>query len=328
MKDISVQEKIGILQCVDFFAKLEREELETVAFNSELLKMPRGSILFGQGAPSRELFIIRDGEVMITKMKEYGQDIDLAQYLPVECFGELDLFGAKERDATAVTMKDSSILIFPKKGIDFPDLLQQYPRISARILRNLLITVSDRVRNTHRHIGEKSRWMMELRRTLYVDRLTGLYNKHYLMDSLQEIVPAGSESVSMLMIKPDNFKTLNDSYGHAAGDKVLMLIAIFIQSVLREGDIAVRYWGDEFLVILKRTDREKALAAAKEIGRTIREVDLTTIARGDGMLLSVSVGVSFLPDDSEDPVKVIEQAYERMMSARNKGGNRIAVKPL
>ena len=132
MNDLSIQEKIGILQCVDFFAELKREELEIAAFSSEVVRVPRGTVLFRQGDPSSELYIIREGEVLITKHKDYEDDIDLAQYLPVECFGGLDLFGARNREATAVTVKDSSLLVFPKRGIDFPDLLQAYPRVSDR----------------------------------------------------------------------------------------------------------------------------------------------------------------------------------------------------
>jgi diguanylate cyclase len=326
MKDISVQEKIGILQCVDFFARLSREELEIAAMSSEVAKVPRGTVLFGQSDPSKELYIVRDGEVLITKRKDCEEDIDLAQYLPVECFGELDLFGARARDATAVTIKDSSILIFPKRGIDFPDLLQAYPRVSALLLRNLLSTVSDRVRDIHHHIGERSMWVEGLRRVLNVDRLTGLYNKNYLMERIQDLLRPDGEGACVLMIKPDNFKTLNDRYGHTAGDKVLILIAIYIQSVVREGDIALRYWGDEFMIILNRAGRDTAVAAAREIARAIRDVDLSRIATGKKMTLSVSMGASFYPADSSDKNRAVTTAHERMMRAREKGGNVLMMK--
>ncbi|MBN1534278.1 MAG: GGDEF domain-containing protein [Spirochaetes bacterium] len=326
MKDISTQEKIGILQCVDFFARLNREELEIAAMSSEVARIPRGTVLFRESEQSMELYIVRDGEVLITKHKDCEEDIDLAQYLPVECFGELDLFGARARDATAVTVKDSSILIFPKRGIDFPDLLQAYPRVSAVLLRNLLSTVSDRVRNIHRHIGERSMWVEGLRRVLNVDRLTGLYNKNYLMEQLQGLLRPDGEGACILMIKPDNFKTLNDRYGHAAGDKVLVLIAIFIQSVLREGDIALRYWGDEFMIILNRAGRDTAVAAAREIARAIRDVDLSRIATGKKMTLSVSMGGGFYPSDSSDRFGAVTVAHDRMMRARERGGNVLIMK--
>ena len=325
MSDLSTQEKIGILQCIDFFSPLSREELVISAISSEVVKVPRGTVLFGQGSPSKELFIVREGEVLITKHKDCEDDIDLAQYLPVECFGELDLFGAKNRDATAVTIKDSSLLLFPKRGIDFPDLLQAYPRVSAKLLSNLLGGVSRRVRRIHGIIGEKAHWIEGLRKTLYVDRLTGLFNRHYLMDGLNEIIPPGKKAC-LLMVKPDNFKTLNDRYGHAAGDNVLVLIAIFIQSVMSEGDISLRYWGDEFMIILRGADRDRALVAAREIGRAIHEIDLSRIATGRKMTLSVSMGAAFYPADSPGQRGAITAAYERMMKAWEKGGNRLVMK--
>lgn len=325
MSDLSLYEKISILQCVDLFAKLDREEIETVGMNSEVVNVKMGTVVFGENSQSSELYIVRDGEVLITKHKDYENDIDLAQYLPIECFGELDLFCAGKRMATAVTVRDSSLLIFPKRGMDFADILQAYPRVSARILYKLLAIIADRVMKVQKLIALKSFWVDGLRKKLYVDKLTGLFNKHFLNDEIKNIFAKSINKAAICIIKPDNFKYLNDTYGHAAGDKVLLLISIFLQYVLRDSDIAIRYWGDEFAVVLMNVDKAESLTKAREIGKALFEINLRDVVGVEGVTIRVSIGISLYPSFSSDVAELVEAAHDKMLLARKKGGNRIMV---
>src|SRR5208337_1651084 len=100
-----------------------------------------------------------------------------------------------------------------------------------------------------RLISEKAPWIEDLKRQLLRDKLSGLYNRAYLEEELPRLVAAG-RPVSLLVVKPDNFKTINDTCGHEAGDKTLVLIAEALKSCLTEGDLGIRYRGDEYCAVL------------------------------------------------------------------------------
>lgn len=323
--DLSLDEKIQLLQKTDLFSQLSREELAVVARNSQIMQYQKGTAVFGEDDSSRELYIVKEGEVLITRRLEGDDDIYLAQYVSGDCFGELDLIEDVPRKETAVTIKDTVLLVFPKRGLTFSDVLQEYPEVSARLLYRLITIVSNRVRRTHQLIKERSPWIEHLRKQMFKDKLTGLYSRDFLQDDFPSLLPDYGERTSLLLIKPDNFKELNDAFGHDAGDKILILISIFIQSVLRAYDIAIRYHGDEFAVVLPGTDTETAVAMAREIGEALYEMDIDEITDSEENSVFVSIGIATFPDHAGDSDALIDAAYDRMLKARQRGGNRIVV---
>lgn len=82
------------------------------------------------------------------------------------------------------------------------------------------------------------------------------------------------------MIKPDNFKLINDTYGHKAGDQTLRLLAIFLVSELGENDIGVRYGGDEFCILLPEADLQKAILIAVQIRNAVMNLDFSRLCDG------------------------------------------------
>ncbi len=321
--DSSLQDRIDFLKQVDLFSTLDHEELEIVAFHSQAVQYGEGSVVFTEQSPSQELFVVLDGEVLITRNRDNIDTIDLAQFIPGESFGAWDMIGEVPRDATAIAMRSTILLLFPKEGMTFSMVLHRYPRVSARILYKLLSIIGSRIRRTHELITEKTPWIEDVKRLVNVDKLTGLFNKNYLVEDLTKQIPSMGSMTSILMIKPDNFKDLNDSHGHEAGDKILILLAIFMQSIMREKDIALRYHGDEFAVLLPATGREEAIILARELGKTVYDIDLTGITGGNVKGMTVSIGVAVYPEHTSDPKELAKIAYDTMFKARNRGGNRI-----
>ncbi len=323
MKSSSLQDRIDILNKVELFSTLNHEELEIVAFHSQAVFYNEGSVIFTEQSPSQELYVVLEGEVLISRQKEDLNNIDLAQFIEGESFGAWDMVGEMPRDATAIAMRDTTLLLFPKEGMTFSMVLHRYPRVSARILYKLLSIIGSRIRRTHTLISEKTPWIEDVKRLVNVDKLTGLFNKNYLVEDLTMHIPEMGESTSILMIKPDNFKEINDSFGHEAGDKILILLAIFMQSIMREGDIALRYHGDEFAVLLPGTGREEAIDMARELGKTVYDIDISEITAGEIKSLTVSIGISVFPEHTTEPKDLAKLAYDTMFRARNRGGNRI-----
>ena len=316
-------EKIQLLRNASLFSKLREAELEIVATYSDYYTFSKGEIIFAEGSNAEVLYIIKEGEVFISREIEDGGIIDLARYISNESFGELSLLTSKSRTATAIAEKDTVLLIFPMEGINLKDMLEKHPEISARILHKFLAIIAGRIRNTNRLISEKTPWIRDLRRQLFSDKLTGLYNRMFIEEDFAAYLPHYGETTSLIMIKPDNFKEINDNFGHDVGDKVLRLLAIFLQSTLREDDIGVRYRGDEFAAILPNTNIDEALKMADDIRSTVMEMDISHATEGVLSKMTVSVGVSTYPVHASDNIMLADRAHEKMFEAREKGGNRV-----
>jgi len=270
------------------------------------------------------LYILSRGEVVVSKKTEQGHSIDLARFIPGDCFGELSILDGKPRTGTAVAAADSTLLVFPERSLSFRGLLERHPAIFAQILHKLLAIVAGRIRSTNALISERSPWVQQLRRQLLSDELTGLYNRTFLDEDFKEQLAQYGDSTCVLMIKPDNFKAINDTYGHEAGDAVLKLLASTIKSELRDSDIAVRYRGNEVAVILPDTVAPTALSIADKIREAIHQIDTAPVLDGNRISVTGSVGIALYPDNSTDSAELVERAFARMWEAREAGGNRVA----
>jgi PleD family two-component response regulator len=136
--------------------------------------------------------------------------------------------------------------------------------------------------STHAALQEANRRLMdriieieqlhdELREQAVRDALTGLYNRRYLAETLErELGRALREGypVSLIILDVDNFKQVNDAHGHAAGDQVMRFIGAELRSQVRPGDMACRYGGDEFVLVLPNTSHEIAMRRANELRAT------------------------------------------------------------
>ncbi|MEA2101058.1 MAG: diguanylate cyclase [Thermodesulfobacteriota bacterium] len=164
----------------------------------------------------------------------------------------------------------------------------------------------------------------ELEQISITDGLTGLYNHKYIINRLeQEISHAKrySTALSTAMFDIDHFKQVNDKYGHQTGDKVLKEIASAIVSQLRKVDLAGRYGGEEFMLILPNTQRQRAMIVAQRIRQHIEGLEWGH----EGMSITISGGVSTLKN--EDIGQLIMKTDNLLYQAKTNGRNRIEDSP-
>lgn len=318
------EEKVELLRRVDFFSQLREYELDRIAEYSEFIKFKKGRPVFTQKSESGELYVVADGRIGIISVDENG-DTAIAQITAGESFGELDFLGRTPRSASAFADEESVLLKFPSSGYKVDDLYGRHPEIFARLLYRLLATISERIWNVNRLLYSKTGWFIDLQKQLLCDKMTGLYNQVYLKEDFLHLIPDTGDSVALIMLKPDNFKEVNDRFGHVAGDQVLNLMAIFLQSELGENDIGVRYRGDEYVAILPYADRSQAFKRADAIRRAYEEMDLSAITGSEPVKLSLSIGIAVYPDDARSSGDLVTAAHEKMYAAKNSGGNRILV---
>ncbi len=164
----------------------------------------------------------------------------------------------------------------------------------------------------------------EARRQAITDGLTGLYNHRECQRRLAEEMERAQRYArvcSLLMVDVDYFKVVNDTYSHQVGDLVLRQVARGILKQLRHVDIASRYGGEEFLVILPETDGNAAGRVAGRIVEAIATSDLE-LPSGRTVPLSVSIGVASFPEDGEDRESLIAAADHALYVAKESGRNR------
>jgi diguanylate cyclase len=323
MKKLPVKDKLNLLANTTIFSRLKKEELLIVLENGEIINFKENDKIYEAGSIATELYIIISGEVLITKTTSENRKIDLARFITGECFGELDLFTDTTRKTGAEALKSTSLFIFPKKGLMLNDVLKMHPALSAQILHKFLILIAERIRNTNKLISEKTPWIEDLRKQLHRDKLTGLYNKTYLEDELPEIMEKNQKFISLVMIKPDNFKEINDEYGHEKGDLALKFMANHISLLLGENCIFVRYKGDEYVIVIINSDNEKTAELAQKIKTSISSCNIKEITSGKDFFITVSIGMSSNSSDKTNSKVLLDTAYENMIKAKNTGGNRI-----
>jgi diguanylate cyclase (GGDEF)-like protein/PAS domain S-box-containing protein len=186
-------------------------------------------------------------------------------------------------------------------------------------------SITDRKRSE-----EEKRMLIErLERLSRTDGLTGMLNKRGLMERLQtefERVKRYGGSISLLICDIDDFKYVNDLYGHSAGDNYLKLVAQAMYNSIRSADIIGRFGGDEFMVILQGVEREEAMKLAERI-RSIVEDTVLKVDIMRSVKSTVSVGVATF-DSTESysvttPEELIKAADDALYRAKNKGKNRV-----
>ena len=172
---------------------------------------------------------------------------------------------------------------------------------------------------------------LELRETLQSqsvrDPLTGLFNRRYLEASLErELSRAkrGKSPLGVVMLDLDHFKSFNDTFGHEAGDDVLRELGTFLQRHVRGADIACRYGGEEFTLILPGASLAVTRARADQLRERIKQLQVDYHGQLLGPL-TVSLGVAILPDHGTSGEAVLHAADTALYRAKTEGGDRVVV---
>ncbi len=171
---------------------------------------------------------------------------------------------------------------------------------------------------------EAKRLMEHMRENALRDAMTGLYNRRFLEEYIGTLVSGvqrRKSAVTVLMLDLDFFKQVNDTHGHEVGDKVLKTLADVLLRNVRSSDIAVRYGGEEFLLVLTDTGGDGAMKVAEKIRA---EVEATKVPIPGGMLQkTISIGVAEFPSDSDTFWQIVKFADVALYAAKSAGRNRV-----
>lgn len=165
----------------------------------------------------------------------------------------------------------------------------------------------------------------ELNHMAFHDALTGLGNRHLLQEQLGiELDKAHltSSSLGLLFIDLDGFKLVNDSLGHASGDRLLQIVSGRIKDTIRRADIATRFGGDEFFIICPSSNAEACQVLASRI---IQALEQPTLLADETVVISCSIGIALFPEHGGIPEVLLRAADSAMYEAKSGGKSRYAV---
>jgi two-component system cell cycle response regulator len=158
----------------------------------------------------------------------------------------------------------------------------------------------------------------------YIDILTGAFNRRFLEEKEHELFlkyKTLKKEVVILMFDIDDFKKVNDTYGHDVGDIVLSEIGEIVKNIIRDDDIFIRYGGEEFVIILEDVKLKDAIKIAEKIRKTIEE-NIIQINDKKKIKVTVSIGISELRDEDKSLFDAIKRADEKLYKAKKSGKNR------
>lgn len=182
-------------------------------------------------------------------------------------------------------------------GVAYGSLTKLSPQ-EASVIRSILAVMVMVVGSSK----ALSRTLSELEYYSSHDPLTGLYNRRYFNDMLEYEVGRSERhghEFSILMLDLDDFKDINDTYGHPCGDTALIGVADSLRAVVRKGDLATRLGGDEFSIILTETSREGGMIVAEKLRKELRDV-VFTAPNGKTFHLTTSIGIVTYPQDAQN----------------------------
>jgi diguanylate cyclase (GGDEF)-like protein len=175
-----------------------------------------------------------------------------------------------------------------------------------------------------RDISERKKAELKLENLALKDPLTGLANRHAFMSVMEHAQNKANRTqhkMAVLFIDLDGFKTVNDDYGHDAGDAVLIAMANRMQHCLRQADHISRMGGDEFMVLIEDVLKQEEVRIIAE--KLSEDVSQPYVYEGVQLRLTASIGVAMYPDDHQDIAELIKMADKAMYQAKHAGKNAV-----
>lgn len=164
-------------------------------------------------------------------------------------------------------------------------------------------------------------------RLIFEDELTGIFNRRFLLNYFLYKVPwdaSKDHPLSLIMMDLDHLKQINDTYGHTVGDQTLVWVAGHLREVAGEENLAIRYAGDEFMILLPNSEKQAAVKMGEELLQRVREKPLPLEKEAGELRITLSMGVASAPEDAQTGKTLIQKADTALYYAKKVGRDRLA----
>ncbi len=308
------------------------DEVQAICAAGQARLCQVGEILFRRNEFGASMFMLEEGEVEL----RFAGGVSEKSLSAGDVFGELAFVtGRHRRTATARAMTPCRLRVIDEAA--FGRLLATKPRLLVRLLRHtcgyLLASENRLIASLRKKNRELESTLDYLRRTreevgyqellANTDELTGLYNRRCFDQQLDKFIERAQDTgtgLALVLVDVDEFKSVNDSHGHAAGDAVLKGIARVITDCVRTSDLPCRFGGDEFAIVLTEIEPLQAHERAEAVRS---RVDcLVPVPGSPEITSSTSVGGAMLRS-SESAAELFDRADKQLYRAKDQGRNRV-----
>lgn len=305
--DLDLLRKVHLFDCVGL------ESVEGYLETCLIRELHKDDILLSPGQENDKVYLLLTG-----RLRVHLSSPDHPPHFILEageCVGEMSIINETETSAYVIAEEDCRIMVVNQ------DTLWAFINTSHGVSRNLLYILSQRIRFGNEIIIHQEQVQHQLQHYASIDGLTGLHNRHWMNQIFERQLKRSSmngEALSMIMLDADDFKGFNDKYGHLAGDRALCSLAVKILEHLRPNDLAVRYGGEEFVILLPQTTVEEARVAAQRLCKTARNM-MIHLPNGRALPgVTISLGIAQMsPGDSLE--MLIAAADAALYRAKEKG---------
>ncbi|NLJ10106.1 MAG: GGDEF domain-containing protein [Treponema sp.] len=315
------------------FASMSELEFNAVTAFLERRHYKKGELIFSEGEPGREMFILLTGHVVATVNLGDGKRRKIYDFEPGAYFGEMAIIEDAPRSATCTATEDTDVLVL--QGLDFYRLIFEHPMIALKLLSAISQVMTSWLDESSRFLNDLLRWGETARLRAITDSLTGLYNRRFLEESLNSRLEGNGEvkrSIAVLMMDLDRIHEINNAYGEAGGDQVIKAVAGGFRQVLRDADIAARLAGDEFAFVLPDTTLQEAQHIGERLRAAVANLTIPLSLKDKlGELLNTKVsiktclGVAVSPQHGNTGPALLAAADAALKKAKERGRNRVVV---
>jgi diguanylate cyclase (GGDEF)-like protein len=288
------------------------EILDALVPRARLQQLEAGQRLLRRGEPNLRVYIVTSGRLRVEL-----DDSPLAYIDQGETVGELSLLAGSAATATFAAEKPTQLLVLDEET--FWWLAESSHEFSV----GLLVRLAKRLRSNNDAVQENIALRRQFEQAALSDALTGFRNRRWLDQTLPRIVQRhlhAAEPLCIAMMDIDHFKQVNDAYGHAAGDAVLLQVGRLARANLRPADFAARIGGEEFVLVFPQTSMPGAISAAERLREAIAGATFG-YERRPLPQVTVSLGLVAL-EPGANAGKLLAQADVALYAAKQAGRNR------
>lgn len=305
---------LGILSGSKLFQGLGAERIRAALRPEGEIGVRKGDVLLELGQRNAAIYLLTSGRLAI-----YLDDdarIPVAHVEPGDCVGEISIIDEEAASASVVAVENSRLV--KTSAARLWQLMAAEPSIAL----NLMHILAERIRRNNVSVLESFKQQAQLRNLSVIDPVTGLHNRRWLSEVfLRQIdrCERANYPVCLAMLDIDHFKSVNDTFGHQGGDRVLNQVGRLMQKQFRPTDLLARYGGEEFAVLLPETDEQAAIAALERFRIVLEQME-TAVAARTTVKVTISAGIArWHRDWSLDDL--LQHADEALYRAKSGGRN-------
>ncbi len=316
-RELNKRDKI-ILQTSSLFGEMNIEEISSLIESGIICKVEENEILLDPSDLNSYVCIVLEG-VLDVKLPESNEL--LAILSPGQCVGEMGILDNMPPSARVLGHTEAVVLKLNR------DIFWQILKKSHSVALNLLTILSKRVRVGNVTISEEIKLQEQFKKMANIDPLTRLLNRRGMTSVFSHAMEASVQKsfpVSLNMIDIDFFKKFNDTYGHLAGDHVLMQMGKALKAYTRSQDMVARYGGEEFSILFFKASLDEAFMMADGIRDKISKLSLKSDEFPDIPNVNLSMGIALYDSSKDENIEaLIARADEALYQSKKNGRNQV-----